>query len=202
MFSKNDMVCSMALESEPSIHISSHWRRLENFVILAGVASIAHPGGNLAAHLNRVAAILERWNVEQTIVDAGHLHAAYGTDGFGVSIVGSAGREELFDLVGKEAEALISLYCRCDRSASYRSWTSNHPVVIDRDTRQSIPINDAQRKALISITVANEIDVLSHDNDLMRRHGSNLARLFGGWRPWLTERALADLDEWISTCRV
>lgn len=191
----------MPFESEPPTLISPHQRKIENFVLRAGGASVAHPGGDLAAHLGRVAAILERWNVESTIVDAGHLHAAYGTEGFGASIVESGAQNELIDLVGKEAEVLISLYCRCDRRASYPSWASNNAVVIDRDNRQVTPIYDSQRKALINITIANEIDVLSHDPELMRQHGCDLAELFGHWRQWLTEPALADLDEWILICR-
>ena len=118
------------------------------------------------------------------------------------SSAGSAdARPELVDLVGAEAEALISLYCRCDRDASYPSWTTATPIVVDRCTGETVAISEVQREALICVTVANEIDVLSHDPKLLRRHGSVLIKLFGHWRPWLSPTALKELDQWILWCR-
>lgn len=192
----------MTIANEQSSRCSSHRGRVEEYIAQAGGYSVVHPGGNLASHLGRVAAILERWGVERTIVDAGHLHAAYGTDGFGVSFTGPEGQRELIELVGEETETLISLYCHCDRDASYPSWDSNNPVVIDRSRGKAIPIDEAQRKGLVSITVANEIDVLSHDANLMQQHGYNLSQLFKHWRDWLTKPALEDLDKWISTIAI
>ena len=180
---------------------SSHRCHVENFIIQAGGHLITHPGGTLAAHLGRVAAMLQRWILDLSVVDAGHLHAAYGTDGFDVSIAEPTGQSDLIDLVGKEAEELISLYCRCNRIASYSSWSSDRPSVIDRESGDAFSLNDTQRKALINITIANEIDVLTHDSNLMKQHGKNLAELFGRWREYLTSPALKELDEWVSIIR-
>ena len=179
----------------------SHRSRVENYISQAGGNLIDHPGGTLAAHLGRIAAMLQSWDLERSVVDAGHLHAAYGTEGFGIAIGNSVGQVELIDLVGEEAEELISLYCRCDRNASYSSWVSDKPYVVDRENGNIVSINDVQRKALINITVANETDVLAHDPDLMKQHGKSLAALFGGWRKYLSRPALENLDEWLSTIK-
>ena len=136
--------------------------------------------------------------MRQEVVDAGHLHAVYGTDGFGHTVKDHGARQVIVDLIGAEAEDLIFLYCRCDREASYPSWGSEEPFVVDREEGQTIGISEKQRQALINITVANEIDVLDHDTDLMRQHGDKLAILFGHWRPWLTRPGLTDLNDWMS----
>ncbi len=189
------------MENEPQVPNASHRKNVEDFVLSVGGAAVAHPGGDLASHLRRVADKLQNWGVRREIVDAGHLHAAYGTDGFGYAVMGADARLELVDLVGVEAEALISLYCRCHRDASYPSWATATPIVVDRYTGETVAISEAQREALIVITVANEIDVLSHDPKLLRRHGNILVKIFGRWRPWLCPTALKELDEWILWCR-
>lgn len=191
----------MSPEDETSIPDSSHRIDVKSFILSLGGASVKHPGGDLASHLGRVADKLKKWGLRREIVDAGHLHATYGTDGFGYAITGAQAQLELVDLVGAEAESLISLYCRCDRDASYPSWASATPVITDRFSGETVVISEAQREALISLTVANEIDVLCHDPELLRQHGADLARLFEHWRQWLTPSALKELDQWILWCR-
>ena len=179
----------------------SRRKNVEKFVLSVGDASVQHPGGDLASHLGRVADKLTEWGLRREIVDAGHLHAAYGTDGLGYAIRSIDARREIVDLVGAEAEAFIYLYCRCDRDASYPYSASATPVVIYRHSGETVGTSEIQREALIAITVANEIDVLTHDSSLLRQHGASLVKLFGQWRQWLRQPALDELDQWILWCR-
>jgi pimeloyl-ACP methyl ester carboxylesterase len=171
-------------------------RRIDRYIALAGGRDLLHPGGTLAKHLHRVGDTLRRWGEDPVVVDAGRLHAAYGTQGFGVPNAELATRDHLLRFVSGNAERLIDLYCRCDRQPSYASWNGNTPIVIDRDGGNSISLNDDERHALIVITVANEMDVLQHDCKLVQQHGAALKRIFMSWRPWLPAIAQAELDAW------
>jgi len=171
-------------------------RRIDRFITLAGGQDLPHPGGTLGKHLHRVGDTLRRWGEEPDVVDAGRLHAAYGTQGFAVPNAEMATHDHVRRFVSPYSERLIDLYCRCDRAPSYASWDSAAPFVVDRDNGSRIALNDAERRALIALTVANEMDVLRHDRKLADAHGSTLRRIFNRWRPWLCAAAQADLDIW------
>lgn len=51
-----------------------------------------HPGGTLLEHLIRVRLQLAAWDAEPAIQAAGLCHAAYGTDGFGETLLALADR--------------------------------------------------------------------------------------------------------------
>lgn len=171
-------------------------RRIDRFIALAGGHNLPHPGGTLGKHLHRVGDTLRRWGEDPAVVDAGRLHAAYGTQGFGVPNMELATRDHVLRFVSADAELLIDLYCRCDRKPSYASWNTDVPVVVARDGGANISLNDAERRALISLTVANELDVMQHDRNLAEQHGAALKRIFTGWNPWLSATAQAELDAW------
>jgi pimeloyl-ACP methyl ester carboxylesterase len=51
-------------------------KRINSMLFRCGCVEIAHPGGTLFAHLNRVAETLRSWKSDRIMVDAAHLHAA------------------------------------------------------------------------------------------------------------------------------
>jgi pimeloyl-ACP methyl ester carboxylesterase len=171
-------------------------RRIDRFIVLAGGYDLRHPGGTLGKHLHRVGDTLRRWGEQPAVVDAGRLHAAYGTQGFVVPDAELATRDHVCRFVSGTAERLIELYCRCDRQPSYASWSSTAPVVVDRTGGSAISLSEAERCALIAITVANELDVMRHDEKLKQAHGLDLKRIFLDWRPWLCPAAQAEVDGW------
>ncbi|MER7892932.1 DUF6817 domain-containing protein [Micromonospora sp. NPDC094482] len=93
-----------------------------------GAEQIAHPGGNLYAHLCRVSERLAALGCGTEVQAAGLTHAVYGTDGFDLALLDRADRAVLRDLVGADAEELVYLYGACDRSRSWREL----PAVADR----------------------------------------------------------------------
>ena len=156
-------------------------RRISRFVALAGGAAIAHPGGTLEQHLHRTAASLRAWGAPSVLVDAGRLHAAYGTDGFARALVGELDRHVIEKIVGLPAEQLIWQYGRCNRARSYPTWHTSAPQLFDRRTGNADDLTDEQRAMLIELTIANELDVLAHDPELARLHGASLRQLFARW---------------------
>jgi hypothetical protein len=166
-------------------------RRIAQFLSANGCDDIVHPGGTLAQHLHRTAETLRAWGAPPHLVDAGRLHAAYGTEGFRTPIAGAPDKSAVDAVVGPEAEALIRLYCQCDRERSYATWTSEAPVVFDRHTGAVIRLGGAERTMLIELTVANELDVLSHSKEIAARYGAELRELFTKWRDFLSDGANA-----------
>ena len=80
-----------------------------------GAGDFAHIDGSLLDHLNGTKHLLASWSASETLLDAGLYHAAYGTAGFSESLVSTFQREKITTIIGKEAEAIVYLYCACDR---------------------------------------------------------------------------------------
>ena len=176
-------------------------RRIDDLLTRIWRDQPAHPTGSLGEHLQRTADTLEEWNEPDWIIDAGRLHAIHGTDGFteasnltDPSLIRSA--------VGARAERLIELYGRCDREKSYPTFATGEPVIVDRLTGRHERLTEEEVHALVALTVANELDVLTHDPATVAQHGIELATLFASWQPLLTPAARAAVDAWRETVTV
>ncbi|TCJ99284.1 DUF6817 domain-containing protein [Nocardia alba] len=144
-----------------------------------GADAIEHPGGTLLDHLSRVADRLTTWATPDHVVMAGLCHAAYGTDGFVTALITPDERPQLVDLIGNQAEHLVYLYGSCVRNPLYPQLAGREPVtVIDRFTGDSHCLDDSDIRAFLEITVANEIDVMLHNEELARQHAQPLYELF------------------------
>ncbi|MER0443501.1 VOC family protein [Streptomyces sp. Edi4] len=166
--------------------VSAHRPRVEEFLAGRGAARMPHPGGTLLDHLRRVARLLADWDVEPEVQLAGLCHAAYGTDGFDASLLALTEREVLAELIGERAEALVYLYASCDRGAVYPRLGSGLPLLFrDRFTGREHTPPDADVRAAVTITAANELDVLAHNAELAERHGPGLYGLFARSRDLL-----------------
>jgi hypothetical protein len=162
----------------------------EEFLRARGAEGIPHPGGRLYAHLGRVADTLAAWGAPPAWQLAGLCHAAYGTDGFAVALLDVADRAVLVDAIGAEAEALVYRYGSCDRGAVYPRFGRPVPVVFtDRFTGAQSTPDDAEVRAFVELTAANELDVLAHNESLFARHHTGLLDLFTRARPWLSPPA-------------
>jgi pimeloyl-ACP methyl ester carboxylesterase len=163
-------------------------RRTDWLLERCGVKTVPHPGGTLGAHLDRTADMLAAWNAKSWVVDAGRLHAAYGTNGFpqGFPAVTSTAVRAV---AGGEAERLVDLYGRCDRARSYPTLLTDSPSIIDRHTSETHPLSLEQVNAFAELTAANELDVLAHCPSVMAEHGPDLSRLFRRWEPLLSPGA-------------
>ncbi|WP_432187368.1 DUF6817 domain-containing protein [Streptomyces sp. Tue6028] len=166
------------------------WSRVESFLRAHGAAGIPHPGGTLLAHLCRVRELLADWGADEAVQAAGMCHAAYGTDGFDRHLLPVAERATLAEVIGDRAEALVHLYGSCDRGTVYPRIDPGRPVAFrDRFTGREHTVDDADLRAFLEITAANELDVLAHNEELAERYGPALYRLFDGAGPLLSTAA-------------
>jgi catechol 2,3-dioxygenase-like lactoylglutathione lyase family enzyme len=166
--------------------------RVGEFLRARGADGIPHPGGTLLAHLFRVEALLDAWGAGPAVRAAGLCHAAYGTDGFDQALLGTGERPDLAALVGERAEALVYLYASCDRSTLYPQLGRGTPVTFrDRFTGAESEPADADLRALMEITAANELDLVEHNPDLAARYGPDLADLLTRSRGLLSAPAQA-----------
>ncbi|MEU4337850.1 DUF6817 domain-containing protein [Micromonospora lupini] len=156
-----------------------------------GAEEIAHPGGNLYAHLCRVSERLALLGCGSDVQAAGLTHAAYGTDGFDVALLDPADRAVLRDLVGADAEELVYLYGACDRGRSWRELAKTGQV-FDRFTGQVHTPNTAQLRSLVDLSIVNELDVVEQDPAVATRHGAYFRELFASWAPLAGEQVIRD----------
>lgn len=154
-----------------------------------GADRLDHPGGTLLAHLRRVAALLAEWGEDIDVQLAGLCHAAYGTDGFDVALLELGERAVLVDAIGETAEALVYLYGSCDRGQTYPQLSRPVVTFTDRfDGSRRTPSRAATR-AFVTITAANELDVVRHNERIRREHGGALAELMASAGKYLAEPA-------------
>jgi hypothetical protein len=137
--------------------------RVTEFLCSRGAADLVHSGSTLLAHLVRVSERLAGWDAPVEVRMAGLCHAAYGTDGFADGLLDITERNILAELIGEEAEALVYLYGSYDRTATYPRVAQRQPVFRDRWTGAEHTPTEAQLRAFLEITAANELDVFDHD---------------------------------------
>jgi hypothetical protein len=164
---------------------------VEEFLAARGAAELNHPGGTLLAHLRRTRDTLTKWGARPELCRAGLAHAAYGTGGFPRGLVELAERAVLAELIGAEAEAIVYLYGACDRAYSYPLLAAGEPSLRDRFTGSVLDPDPQQVRDFVELTIANELDVLAHNDDLRERHGESLHRLFTACRPYASASANA-----------
>jgi hypothetical protein len=156
---------------------------------LRGAAGIAHPGGTLLTHLERVHALLTGWGARPALRLAGLCHAYYGTDGFPAALGDPGRRAELAAITGAEAERLVYFYASCDRRFSYPHLTEREGPFKDRFTGAVLRPPRGLRRDFAELTAANELDIAAVNPDLRARHGPGLLRLFTSWHALLSAAA-------------
>ena len=159
---------------------------------------IAHPGGTLLEHLDRVAALLAEWDVGAPVQLAGLCHAAYGTDGFATPLLRLDERALLAETIGSEAEQLVYLYASCDREQVYPQLAGPVADFADRFTGTRHVPPAAALRAFVEITAANELDVVRLNRELADQHGAGLAALFANAGRHLSEPARQAWARWRS----
>src|SRR5207247_10431313 len=93
--------------------------------------------------------------------------------------LGGAARAALAAVIGAAAEALVYRYGSCDRSTVYPNLGGPAPVrFADRFTGTADEPGLGELRNFVELTAANELDVLAHNEELMRRYGASLLDLF------------------------
>lgn len=159
-----------------------------------GAADLEHPGGTLLAHLIRTEERLRSWGAPHFVALAGLAHAAYGTDGFPVALFELAEREHLRDLIGDDAEALVYLYCSCDRDLLYPQLGEARVTFRNRftDETQELPIEEL--RPFLELSFANEIDICDVGDEWRAIVGPDVVAAFGPAAGVVSPAARADLE--------
>ncbi|MFG2886593.1 DUF6817 domain-containing protein [Streptomyces sp. NPDC048297] len=157
-----------------------------------GAADIAHPGGTLLVHLQRVREQLAAWGARPTLQLAGLCHAAYGTDGFPTALLPLDRHPELAAVIGAEAEAIVYLYASCDRKATYPALADPAAPFHDRFTARAHVPDPHLRRDFAELSAANELDLARVDPAFRATWGPELLTLFTRLRPLLSPPAWSD----------
>ncbi|MGW6400428.1 DUF6817 domain-containing protein [Streptomyces sp. NPDC055134] len=157
-----------------------------------GAADIAHPGGTLVAHLQRVQGQLAVWGARPALQAAGLCHAFYGTDGFPTALLSLDSRAELAEVIGAEAEAIVYLYASCDRRATYPTLVDAEGAFRDRFTGRLYAPEPHLRRDFAELSAANELDLARIDPAFREKWGAELLSLFTRFQPLLSHPAWSD----------
>ncbi|MCA2214781.1 DUF6817 domain-containing protein [Jidongwangia harbinensis] len=145
-----------------------------------GAERIGHAGGSLLDHLGRVHDRMAALGLDPDVRLAGLTHAAYGTDGFGVTLLDPADRAVLRALIGTDAEEHVYRYGGCDRGRTWRALGGTGLVRSRFTGHIESPAAPALR-AFADLCIVNELDVMTHDPVLRAKHAGHLRGLFAGW---------------------
>jgi hypothetical protein len=152
---------------------------------------MAHPGGTLDSHLERVQQRLARLGAPETVQWAGRVHAVYGTDGFAVALLDLDERSLLAGIVGEETEQLVYRYGACDRGRTWGTLADTRRVW-DRFTGADELLDEGQLRAFAELSIVNELDVAEHSEDFLARFGDYFRRLTATWSSLLSPAVAAD----------
>lgn len=157
-----------------------------------GAAGIAHPGGTLVAHLQRVQGQLAAWGARSALQLAGLCHAFYGTDGFPTALLSPDRRAELAEVIGAEAEAIVYLYASCDRKSTYPTLADDEGAFRNRFTARLHTPEPQLRRDFAELSAANELDLARIDSAFREKWGAELLALFSRFQPLLSRPAWSD----------
>ena len=156
-----------------------------------GAGDFKHLNGALIDHLKGTRDILVNWGGNLTLCDAGLYHAAYGTNEFSESMVSLSKRQDIANLIGKEAEELVYLYCSCDRGFVFpKIGLSKYISFKDRFSGVEFLLSEKQAKLFCELTVANEMELVYSSESFKNKYGKELLKLFESMQNYLSPQAV------------
>ncbi|KJY73688.1 DUF6817 domain-containing protein [Vibrio nigripulchritudo] len=173
----------------------------EKFKQLAelGAGDFQHLNGSLTEHLKGTQNILKQWGASDVLQTAGLFHAAYGTAGFDENMVSLDQRKYIAEIIGEEEEALVYLYCSCDRDHVFPQFNKEKSIKFrDRFNETSIEIDDKTLNLFCELTVANELELVLASDDFKKQYGEELLELFRRMDAYLSPQAVTAYREALS----
>lgn len=157
-----------------------------------GADVTSHSRGTLLDHLRGTHDLLEQWGNPPDVCVAGLFHSIYGTYVFDKQCADMSMREEVREVIGRDAEWLVYVFCVTDRRCFYdhldetqfrlRDMADDRDLELDRDTLA----------ALIEIEVANIVDqVPRRSNKKALRAAEFYSQAFSRSRSLISAAALA-----------
>lgn len=160
-----------------------------------GAGDFQHLNGSLLSHLQGTEALLNKWGANETLKSAGLFHAAYGTSAFELSMVSLARRKEIADVIGHDSEALVYLYCSCDREFVFQQFAETEQINFkDRFTNTRFKIPVEQLQDFCELTVANELELVYASEEFKCKHGTGIRQLFTNMDSFLSSKAIEEYN--------
>ncbi len=164
-----------------------------------GATGFEHKNGSLYTHLLGTYALLRSWGASATLCDAGLYHSAYSTAGFKQTMVPLNLRNDIARIIGDEAEAMVYLFCACDRDVVYPNFRNQAAVEFkNRFTNEAFPMSGEQASALCEMAVANELELMSLNDAYKAKHRAEYLELFDSMKPHMSKRAVAAYQSMLS----
>lgn len=120
----------------------------------------SHSRRTLLEHLQGTYDLLEAWGNASQICVAGLFHSVYGTYVFDSHSAELGMRDEIRDVIGRDAERLVHLFCVTDRRTFYEHLDESKVVLRDIVEDRDITLDRETLAALIEIEVANVVEQL------------------------------------------
>jgi len=124
-----------------------------------GVIDVGHTNGTLRDHLLGTYNILRRWNCSEELCLAGLCHSIYGTESFQKQTISLNKRNEIRELIGEEAEALVYYF---GAHVKEHFWNlldrSDNFEILDRFIGETTFVSFAQISDLVTLTLANWLE--------------------------------------------
>tara|TARA_R110002073_G_scaffold308889_3_gene479020 strand:+ start:416 stop:943 length:528 start_codon:yes stop_codon:yes gene_type:complete len=156
-----------------------------------GAAEIEHLDGPFLDHLVGTKEMLKSWSAPEVLQNAGLYHAAYGTVDFGERFSTLEKRQEIAKIIGEESEALVYLYCSCDR---HHFWSqigiAKTLEFRNRFTNETYQITEQELRDFCELTVANELEIATDNPDFIKKNGERFFDLFERMQPYLSANAI------------
>ncbi len=140
------------------------------FLTAHGTATTPHVFGDLLSHLEGVERLVRAWGGDDLLALTALGHATYGTDGFPPNILELGARQQLTDVIGEEAEALVYFYASCDRGFFYPQLEQDGTALAqlrfrDRFTGAELSPGADQVTRFVDLTYANETELAAASPD-------------------------------------
>lgn len=165
---------------------------MEKFKMLQalGAGDFQHLNGSLEAHLTGTKNILANWGSSDLLQVAGLFHAAYGTAGFDEKMVSLSQRQDVARVIGCNEEALVYLYCSCDRDYVFPQFGKALEIEFkDRFTGSTFVLDSNALNLFCELTVANELELVYSSETFKVKYGAGLYSLFKGMDDYLSLEA-------------
>jgi len=165
-----------------------------------GAGNFDHIDGTLMQHLVGTRDILTSWGASAQLQDAGLFHASYSTAGFRNRLVALDQRQQITDLIGKDAEKIVYEYCACDREVLYpRLGINSDPKFANRFTGEEYYLDPVLLKSFCELTVANEVEIAIGNPGFVQKHGAARHKIYRNMSTLLSEPAKAAIESVFGT---
>ena len=164
------------------------------WLLTKGAEKVGHAGGSLYDHLCRVHDRVADLGGDADLRLAALAHAAYGTDGFGVTLLDVADRAELRALIGGQAEEQVYRYGGCDRGRTWRALGETG-LIWSRFTGHVESPTAGELRAFADLSIVNEMDVAERDPVIAEKHGDYFRSVFAGWADLASAAVIAEAEK-------